>query len=208
MNSPPSPSLLCKEGEMKGGSTLDQICQLFSILKRTGSMNQTFTSTPPCFPGLNFGSVLTTLIASLSSKGSMLLSTSILPTDPSGFTTNFRMTLPWTLFFSASDGYFRFSPINLKRAVSPPGYCGFSSTTMKIFSSIGISGVTGSLYTTGSVRLPFFVVSFRASVVGMKGVSSVESVATLGCRFFYCLYQFRRGLHLRWPRNLRIIGFG
>ncbi len=68
-------------------------------------MYHTGTGFPPCLPGLNAGSVLTTLMASLSSSGSTLLRISTLSTPPFEVTQNLTITFPWILFSFATSGY-------------------------------------------------------------------------------------------------------
>ena len=78
---------------------------------------------------------LTTLSASLSSNGSMLLMTLALETDPSFSMTNETITRPSTLASTASLGYWIFWPSHSIIAFPPPGNSGISSRYSKTFSS-------------------------------------------------------------------------
>ena len=111
-------------------------------------------------------------------------------TEPSLLTTNSATTLPFTFWFWAEAGYFRFFVSHFMNSAAPPGNCGRSSTTrMSTGSSYisttsacsgcsgssgismvsGFSGISGAISTSSSTRR-------SSSLFGCSGVFSCGSI--------------------------------
>ena len=66
----------------------------YCSLNDTGILYITLTGLPFCFPGVQFGMLLTTLSASKSREGSFFITTSVFVVLPSFSTMNLTTTLP------------------------------------------------------------------------------------------------------------------
>jgi len=96
--------------------------------KLIGTVYDTLTGLPRCFPGFHLGRFETTRNASLSIDGSTPLAILASETLPSLSTTKVTYTFPSIPFSCAITGYLIELAINLRRASSPPGNSGMSST--------------------------------------------------------------------------------
>ena len=105
--------------------------KVYCNTKLMGTLNDTLTFSPPCLPGFQRGRLFTTRNASLSRAGSTLRRMRASVTKPSFPTTKLTYTFPCIPFSCAITGYLIAWAMNRRRANSPPGTSGISSTMKK-----------------------------------------------------------------------------